>query len=107
VKNRDTDVAIRVDCLHISLLLNESNLVICAHYLGGRWVSRSASLVAEGGIRAGMSAVLGRNLLVSILALFSAPSTASRTSVELCVIIDHEHYLPLKDVAVDQATAYA
>jgi hypothetical protein len=31
----------------------------------------------------------------------------SCTSVELCVIIDHKHHLPLKHIAVHQATAYA
>jgi hypothetical protein len=29
------------------------------------------------------------------------------TSVELCVVINHKHHLPLKHVAVHQAAAYA
>ena len=37
----------------------------------------------------------------------SGPDCATRTSVELCVVVNHEHDFPLEYIVVDESTADA
>jgi hypothetical protein len=81
---------------------------VCAHCWGGIWASRSASWAAAVDTRLGRSGALERSHLWFRQSAMSAGLLQSLcTSVELCVVVNHEHHLPLEDIAVHQATAYA
>lgn len=63
---------------------------------------RSASWVGEGDIRVGRLGGRGRSLLILLLVVWICESVGViLTSVELCVIVNHEHDFPLEDVALD------
>jgi hypothetical protein len=82
--------------------------VVGTHCLGEIWVSRSASWAAAVGTRWGRSGALERSRLrVGQSAVPTGLVALTCTSIELCIVVNHEHHLPLKDIAVDQAAAYA
>jgi hypothetical protein len=68
-------------------------------------VSRSASLVVGEDIRLGRSGVRGRIPLCPVSHLDPAKGIVRHASIEFCVVIDHEHDFPLKDIVVHQSTA--